>query len=58
LIFILIDFRFAKKPKQGIRFLQEKGLLGNTAADIALFFYRDERLDKTAIGDYLGEGDE
>lgn len=54
----IIFFRFEKKPKHGVKFLQEKGLLGTTAADIAMFLYKEERLDKTAIGDYIGEGDE
>lgn len=52
------DFRFAQKPNKGIVFLQEKGIIGMEAADIAHFFHIEERLDKTAIGDYLGEGKE
>lgn len=51
-------FRFAKKQKMGIKFLQDKGLLGTTASDVASFLYKEERLDKTAIGDYLGENEE
>lgn len=41
---------------KGIKFLIEKGLLNDTAEDIALFLYAGELLDKKAIGDYLGEG--
>ena len=51
-------FRFAQNPKKGIAFLQEKGVIGSEAADIARFFHNEERLDKAVIGDYLGEGKE
>ena len=40
---------------QGIKFLVERGLLNNTAEDIAMFLMVGELLDKQAIGDYLGE---
>ncbi len=40
---------------QGIRFLEEKGLLNHTPEDIAIFLYANQ-LDKAAIGHYLGEG--
>ncbi|KAL3103638.1 hypothetical protein niasHS_000274 [Heterodera schachtii] len=49
---------FAKKPKQGLAFLREKGFVGAEPADIAKFFHAEERLDKSVIGDYLGDGDE
>lgn len=49
---------FAKKPKQGLQFLQDKGFIGGDAADISRFFHSEERLDKSVIGDYLGDGDE
>lgn len=48
---------FARKPKQGLKFLQERGLIGTTAADIADFFDTEERLDKAVVGDFLGDGD-
>lgn len=51
-------FRFASKPKKGIRFLQEKQLLPTKQEEVAQLFHNDKRLNKTAIGDYLGEGDE
>ena len=38
--------RFASKPKKGIKFLQEKGLVGKTPEDVAKLFYEDDRLDK------------
>ena len=40
---------------QGIQFLIENELLKNTCDDIAQFLYKGEGLNKTAIGDYLGE---
>ncbi len=40
---------------QGIRFLIDSSLLKNTSEDIAKFLYKGEGLNKTAIGDYLGE---
>uniref|UniRef100_A0A182IX62 Uncharacterized protein n=1 Tax=Anopheles atroparvus TaxID=41427 RepID=A0A182IX62_ANOAO len=49
---------FNRKPKKGIAFLQERGLLGTTVEAVARWLHEDERLDKTQIGDYLGENDE
>ena len=40
---------------QGIQFLVENELLQNTPEEIARFLYKGEGLNKTAIGDYLGE---
>ncbi|NXG00849.1 CYH2 protein, partial [Sakesphorus luctuosus] len=40
---------------QGIQFLVEQELLRPTAEDIARFLCKGEGLNKTAIGDYLGE---
>ncbi len=48
---------FNKKPKKGIQFLQENELLGKSVEDIAKFLVEDERLDKTSIGDFLGENE-
>lgn len=42
-------------PKKGIEYLVEHNLLRSTAEDIAQFLYKGEGLNKTAIGDYLGE---
>lgn len=56
--YLLINFRFNRKPKQGIHFLQEQKLLGTSPSDIAEWFHIDERLDKTAIGDFLGENED
>ncbi|NXH87772.1 CYH2 protein, partial [Edolisoma coerulescens] len=47
--------KFNMDPKKGIQFLVEQELLRHTAEDIARFLYKGEGLNKTAIGDYLGE---
>lgn len=49
---------FNRKPKKGVQFLQEKQLLGTKPFDIAKWLHEDERLDKTVIGNYLGENDD
>ncbi|XP_056019394.1 brefeldin A-inhibited guanine nucleotide-exchange protein 1-like isoform X4 [Ostrea edulis] len=48
---------FNKKPKRGLQYLQEQGMLGTSPDDVAEFFHSDERLDKTVIGDFLGENE-
>lgn len=52
LILMVLCFDFCL---QGIRFLIDSNLLKNTSDDIAQFLYKGEGLNKTAIGDYLGE---
>lgn len=49
---------FNRKPKKGVQFLQEHNLIGSTVEDVAAWLLSDERLDKTLIGDYLGENEE
>ena len=51
-------YLFSKKPKQGLAFLHQKGFVGVEPEQIAQFFHKEERLDKSVIGDYLGDGDE
>ncbi|KAG7208279.1 hypothetical protein KM043_014522 [Ampulex compressa] len=46
---------FNRKPSKGVQYLQEQGLLGNSAEDVARWLHMDERLDKTALGDFLGD---
>ncbi|XP_009697452.1 PREDICTED: brefeldin A-inhibited guanine nucleotide-exchange protein 2-like, partial [Cariama cristata] len=46
---------FNKKPKRGIQYLQEQGMLGSTAEDIAQFLHQEERLCSTQVGEFLGE---
>ncbi|XP_018409728.1 PREDICTED: brefeldin A-inhibited guanine nucleotide-exchange protein 1 isoform X1 [Nanorana parkeri] len=48
---------FNKKPKRGIQYLQEQGMLGNTPEDIAQFLHQEERLDSTQAGEFLGDHD-
>ncbi|XP_030066120.1 cytohesin-4 isoform X1 [Microcaecilia unicolor] len=47
--------KFNMDPRKGIEFLIEKSLLCDSAVEIAKFLYKGEGLNKTAIGDYLGE---
>lgn len=47
--------KFNMDPKKGIEYLMEHGLLERTEEDVAGFLYKGEGLNKTAIGDYLGE---
>lgn len=44
--------------KKGIEYLIEHDLLSNTPESIAQFLMEGEGLNKTAIGDYLGERNE
>ncbi|XP_021954399.1 brefeldin A-inhibited guanine nucleotide-exchange protein 1 isoform X2 [Folsomia candida] len=50
-------YLFNRKPKRGLIFLQESKLLGETAEEVAYFFHTDERLDKTVVGEFLGDPD-
>ncbi|XP_061605691.1 cytohesin-3 isoform X8 [Phyllopteryx taeniolatus] len=50
--------KFNMDPKKGIQFLLENDLLQNTPEDIAQFLCKGEGLNKTVIGDYLGERDD
>ncbi|KAI1499242.1 guanine nucleotide exchange factor for ADP ribosylation factor [Biscogniauxia marginata] len=50
--------QFNFKPKKGIKLLiQSKFIPSDSPQDIARFLLSDDRLDKTQIGEYLGEGD-
>ena len=49
---------FNDKPKRGIEFLQGQKLVGEEPADVAKFLAVTMALDKTVIGDYLGEREE
>lgn len=53
LIFLLTSSRFNKKPKRGIQYLQEQGMLGTTPEDIAQFLHQEERLDSVRIPFYF-----
>ncbi len=50
--------RFNEKPKDGIKFLQDRQLLRSTPAEVAEWLHAEERLDKAAIGNFLGEAGE
>lgn len=47
--------KFNMDPKKGIEYLIEEGLLQDSPDDIAEFLCKGEGLNKTAIGNYLGE---
>ncbi|CRK90340.1 CLUMA_CG004014, isoform A [Clunio marinus] len=47
--------KFNMDPKKGIEYLYENHLLRIDAQDVAHFLYKGEGLNKTAIGDFLGE---
>ncbi|CAD5111922.1 DgyrCDS1182 [Dimorphilus gyrociliatus] len=48
---------FNKKPKKGLSYLQEHVMIGPTPDDVAEFLHKEERLDKSAIGDFMGENE-
>uniref|UniRef100_A0A8B9YQ94 Cytohesin 3 n=1 Tax=Bos mutus grunniens TaxID=30521 RepID=A0A8B9YQ94_BOSMU len=50
--------KFNMDPRKGIQFLIENDLLQSSPEDVAQFLYKGEGLNKTVIGDYLGERDE
>lgn len=54
-VFVFLELCILIFLFQGIRFLIDSSLLKNTSDDIAKFLYKGEGLNKTAIGDYLGE---
>ncbi|PON48350.1 Coatomer beta subunit [Parasponia andersonii] len=49
---------FNRKPKKGIEFLINANKVGNSPEDIAAFLKNASDLNKTLIGDYLGEREE
>jgi brefeldin A-inhibited guanine nucleotide-exchange protein len=49
---------FNYKPKRGLKALIAEGFIpSNKPEDIARFFLDNEQLDKTALGEFLGEGE-
>ncbi|XP_061840219.1 cytohesin 4b isoform X1 [Nerophis lumbriciformis] len=50
--------KFNMDPKKGINYLVDNKLLSRSAGCIAEFLYKEEGLNKTAIGEFLGERDE
>lgn len=51
--------QFNQKPKKGIAyFVEHKIIPSNSPHDVAVFLLNNDALDKTALGEYLGEGDE
>ncbi|XP_041634189.1 cytohesin-2-like [Cheilinus undulatus] len=50
--------KFNMDPKKGIQYLVENGLLEWRAETVAEFLYKEEGLNKTGIGNFLGEREE
>ncbi|XP_017274824.1 cytohesin-3 isoform X3 [Kryptolebias marmoratus] len=50
--------KFNMDPKVGIKYLIENGLFEWQAESVAEFLYKEEGLNKTAIGNFLGEREE
>ncbi|KAI9357006.1 hypothetical protein DFJ73DRAFT_953328 [Zopfochytrium polystomum] len=51
--------RFNQKPKKGIQYILDAGcVFGRTPKEIAQFLQNTDGLDKTMIGEFLGEGEE
>ncbi|KAL0026445.1 hypothetical protein WJX79_010345 [Trebouxia sp. C0005] len=46
---------FNKKPKKGIAFMQEHNMLGRSPDEVAKFLAKTTGLNKTMVGEYLGE---
>ncbi|XP_054711883.1 brefeldin A-inhibited guanine nucleotide-exchange protein 1-like [Uloborus diversus] len=46
---------FNRQPERGIAYLLDNCILKKTPDNVAEFLHAEERLDKTAVGDYLGE---
>lgn len=50
--------QFNFKPKRGIKMLVAEGFIpSDSPEDVARFLLREERLDKTQIGEFLGDAD-
>lgn len=49
---------FNRKPSKGIEYLISSGLVENTPASVAQFLRNTPNLDKTMIGDYIGQHEE
>jgi len=50
--------KFNNKPKEGFKFLKDNGLSECTPQEIAKFLQNTQGLNKTKVGEVLGEPDE
>ena len=50
--------QFKKKPKKGIQYLQKNGMIGQLPEEVAQFLMSTQGVDKTSIGEYLGDADQ
>lgn len=46
---------FNINPKKGLKYLQHHGILEEKAESIAHFFHSTDRLDKSLVGEYMGD---
>ena len=46
---------FKRKPNRALAYFQEHNIVGKSAKSIAEFFSTNDRLDKTEIGEFLGD---
>ncbi|KAE8375976.1 hypothetical protein BDV26DRAFT_266548 [Aspergillus bertholletiae] len=49
--------QFNFKPKRGIKLFIKEGFIKSDPAEIASLLFRNDRLDKAMVGEYLGEGE-
>eukprot|EP00127_Corallochytrium_limacisporum_P003541 Clim_evm24s150 gene=Clim_evmTU24s150 len=49
---------FEQRPKKGVKYFQENEFVGSEAGEVAVFLHDTEKLDNTAIGEYLGDPDD
>lgn len=50
--------QFNFKPKRGMKLMLQEGFIrSDSPEDVASFLFRNDRLDKAMLGEYLGEGD-
>ncbi|OGM50744.1 guanyl-nucleotide exchange factor (Sec7) [Aspergillus bombycis] len=49
--------QFNFKPKRGIKLFIQEGFIKSDPAEIASLLFRNDRLDKAMVGEYLGEGE-
>lgn len=50
--------KFNTNSKKGMSFLHESGVLGKKGDDIAKFLFSQNGLNKSALGEYLGQGEQ
>ncbi|KNC73559.1 hypothetical protein SARC_13883, partial [Sphaeroforma arctica JP610] len=49
--------KFKDKPKKGLLLAQKSGVVGQKPIEVAEWFQSEDRLNKAALGEYLGDPD-